>query len=95
MEQLFEVFKALALVAGILFLLVVILAIIGAIINRLTYKKRQNKAWEQLKADVDDFISLLENLEQQKEKQKHKKEKTTEPKQKKTTKNKKNVKEDK
>lgn len=94
MEQLFNVFKALALVAGILFLLVVILAIIGAIINKLTYKKRLNKAREQLKADVDDFISALEKLEQE-EKLKHKKEKTTEPKQKKTTKNKKNVKEDK
>lgn len=82
MEQLFEFFKALLLIAGCLILITLIYAIISTPIKIAIQKKKSKDAFEKIKKS-------LKEMEEQEEKLKHKKEKTTEPKQKKTIKNKK------
>lgn len=81
MEQLFEFFKALALVTGILFLISILYAIIKAFILELTKKKRQEKAKEELEKAFEQLKNILEEEKPKKET-------------KKTTRTKKNVKED-
>lgn len=60
MYELFEFFKAIGLIAGILFFIAIIYAIIKAFFLEITKKKRTEKAKQELEESFNELKKVLE-----------------------------------